>query len=88
MPHLPRRTLDALAAVDGSRHAAWVALSGNEPVGVVRWVRDAADPGRAVIAIEVVDAHQCRALTDVAMKAAAAALARLYGAHPRYEDGC
>jgi GNAT superfamily N-acetyltransferase len=84
-------------------------MCGNEPVGVVRWVRDAADPTRAEIAIEVVDAHQGRGigrtLTDVAMKAAAAhgverltfdmddgnlaaaALARLYGAHPRYEDG-
>jgi RimJ/RimL family protein N-acetyltransferase len=110
MPRLPRRTLDALAAVDGTRHAAWVALTrDDEPVGVVRWVRDAVDPKRAEIAIEVVDAHQGRGigrtLADVAMKGAAArgierltfdmddgnlvaiALARAYGAHPRYDDG-
>jgi GNAT superfamily N-acetyltransferase len=109
MPRLPRRTLDVLAAVDGTHHAAWVALSGDEPVGVVRWIRDAADPRRAEIAIEVVDAHQGRgigrALTGAAVKGAAArgvehltfdmddgnlaaaALARLYGARPRYQDG-
>jgi ribosomal protein S18 acetylase RimI-like enzyme len=75
MPRLPRRTLDVLAAVDGSKHAAWVALSGDEPVGVVRWVRDGDDPTRAEIAIEVVDAHQGRGigrtLTDAAVKGAA-----------------
>ena len=109
MPRLPRRTLDALAAVDGTRHAAWVAMSGDEPVGVVRWVRDDRDPKRAEIAIEVVDAHQGRGigrtLADVAMSGAAAhgierltfdmddgnlvaiALARAYGAQPRYDDG-
>jgi RimJ/RimL family protein N-acetyltransferase len=109
MPRLPRRTLDVLAAVDGTKHAAWVALSGDEPVGVVRWVRDRDDPTRAEIAIEVVDAHQGRGigrtLTETALQGAAArgverltfdmdagnlaaaALARLYGAQPRYEDG-
>lgn len=75
MPRLPRRMLDALAAVDGAQHAAWVATSGHEPVGVVRWVRDTRDPQRAEIAIEVVDAHQGRGigrrLVGVAMAEAA-----------------
>ena len=62
MPRLPRRMLDALAAVDGARHAAWVAVIDDEPVGVVRWVRDADDPHKAEIAIEVVDAHQGRGI--------------------------
>jgi GNAT superfamily N-acetyltransferase len=109
MPRLPRRTLDLLSAVDGTSHAAWVAMQGAEPIGVVRWVRDRNDPRRAEIAIEVVDAHQGRGigrrLADVAVAGAAelgieqltfdmdernlvaTALARDYGAHPRYEDG-
>jgi RimJ/RimL family protein N-acetyltransferase len=62
MPRLPRRMLDALAAVDGAHHAAWVAVVDDEPVGVVRWVRDADEPRRAEIAIEVVDAHQGRGI--------------------------
>jgi RimJ/RimL family protein N-acetyltransferase len=75
MPRLPRRTLDALAAVDDTRHVAWIALSNDEPVGVVRWVRDRTDPSRAEIAIEVVDAHQGRgigrSLIDAALAGAA-----------------
>jgi RimJ/RimL family protein N-acetyltransferase len=109
MPRLPRRTLDALAAVDDTRHVAWIALADDEPVGVVRWVRDRTDPKRAEIAVEVVDAHQGRgigrSLVDAALAGAAErgverltfdmedgnliaiALARAYGAQPRYVDG-
>jgi GNAT superfamily N-acetyltransferase len=109
MPRLPRRTLQALAAVDDTRHVAWIAFNDDEPAGVVRWVRDHTDPKRAEIAIEVVDAHQGRgvgrALVDAALTGAAErgverltydmddgnliaiALARAYGAQPRYQDG-
>ena len=109
MPRLPRRTLDALAAVDDTRHVAWIAFAGDEPAGVVRWVRDGNDPRRAEIAVEVVDAHQGRGigrtLVDAALTGAAErgverltfdmddgnliaiALARAYGAQPRYADG-
>jgi GNAT superfamily N-acetyltransferase len=75
MPRLPRRALDVLAAIDGTNHAAWVAMQDEEPIGVVRWVRDRTDPRRAEIAIEVVDAHQGRGvgrrLADVAVAGAA-----------------
>jgi ribosomal protein S18 acetylase RimI-like enzyme len=75
MPRLPKRSLDALSAIDGTSHAAWVAMQGDEPLGVVRWVRDRSDPRRAEIAIEVVDAHQGRGvgrrLADAAVAGAA-----------------
>lgn len=62
LPRLPRRMLDALVAVDHDRHVALVALHEGRAIGVVRYVRDAADPALADFAISVVDSHQGQGL--------------------------
>ena len=62
LPRLPKRTLDALMAVDHCRHVALVAIHDETCIGVVRYVVDAHDPTAADFAITVVDAHQGRGL--------------------------
>jgi GNAT superfamily N-acetyltransferase len=55
----PRMTADVrqrLAAVDGTRHIAVGAFAGAEPIGIARLVT--VGPGRAELAVEVVDAWQ------------------------------
>jgi GNAT superfamily N-acetyltransferase len=47
---------DALAAVDGHRHVAWLASIDGRPAGIARFVRVA--PRTAEVAFEVVDEHQ------------------------------
>jgi GNAT superfamily N-acetyltransferase len=69
MPALPSRTLDTLMDVDQDRHVALIALVGGKPVGVVRYVRDVADPGVADLAVTVIDARQGRGLGRVLVTA-------------------
>lgn len=56
MPRLPDAMLTALADVDGVKHAAWLAIVGERPVGVARYI--VVEPGVAELAFEVVDAHR------------------------------
>ncbi|HEY2195761.1 MAG TPA: GNAT family N-acetyltransferase [Actinomycetospora sp.] len=50
----------ALLAVDGRAHLAVAAFAGRDPIGIARLVREA--PGRAELAVEVVDAWQHRGI--------------------------
>jgi RimJ/RimL family protein N-acetyltransferase len=75
LPRLPKRTLDALMAVDHQRHVALVALRDGRAIGVVRYVRDAADPATADFAISVVDAYQGHGLGRALTQAIAAVAA-------------
>jgi len=56
MPRMPASTRTLLAAVDGRRHMALGAFAGPEPVGIARLI--AIGPGRADLAVEVVDEWQ------------------------------
>jgi RimJ/RimL family protein N-acetyltransferase len=56
MPRMPAPTRTLLAAVDGRRHMALGAFVGPEPVGIARLI--AIGPGRADLAVEVVDEWQ------------------------------
>jgi len=57
-PHLSGRELTYLTEVDGRDHVAYVALDGDDLVGVARWVRLADDPAAAEAAVIVADAFQ------------------------------
>jgi GNAT superfamily N-acetyltransferase len=80
--------VDRLVAVHPDRHVALVASVGPADVGIGRWIREADDPGRAEVALEVVDAyHRCgigglllRRLADSAAAAGVAEL--LLSVHP------
>jgi GNAT superfamily N-acetyltransferase len=61
--------LDALMDVDQERHVALIALQDGEAVGVVRYVRDPADPSVADLAVTVIDARQGRGLGRVLVTA-------------------
>lgn len=76
LPRLPKRTLDALMAVDHDRHVAMVALHEGRAIGVVRYVRDPADPASADFAISVVDAFQGRGLGRALIEVIRAVAAR------------
>ena len=52
----------ALLDVDGQRHVGWLALLGDRPVGIARYVRVDDDPATAEFAFEVVDDLQGRGL--------------------------
>jgi RimJ/RimL family protein N-acetyltransferase len=69
MPTLPSRMLDALMDVDQDRHVALIAMQDGEPVGIVRYVRDAADPAVADLSVTVIDARQGRGLGRVLLTA-------------------
>ena len=56
MPRMSARTRASLVAVDGRTHIALGAFVGAEPVGIARLIVDG--PGRADLAVEVVDAWQ------------------------------
>lgn len=61
--------IEALTAVDGVRHVAWVAEIDGEPVGLARYV---VLPGRtdtADVAVEVIDAQQRRGIGSALMEA-------------------
>ena len=61
--------VDLLTAVDGMRHAAWVALAAGEPVGIGRYVSVPGSPRTADIAVEVVDDHQRRGIGTALVEA-------------------
>lgn len=61
-PVLPRRHVDALAAVDGDRHVAVIAIRDARPIGAARYVRSRTVPTEAEIAVTVTDAFQARGL--------------------------
>lgn len=55
---LPRPMQRRLADVRRGSHEAHVAVLGNRPLGIARWIRCTDDPGKAELAIEVIDAAQ------------------------------
>jgi RimJ/RimL family protein N-acetyltransferase len=52
--------VDALVAVDGRDHVAWLASVVDRPVGIARYIR--VGPASAEVALEVADAHHGRGL--------------------------
>jgi RimJ/RimL family protein N-acetyltransferase len=60
VPRLPSVMRNALVAVDGHDHVAWLATVAGEPTGIARYVRVA--PDTVEVAFEVADAHQGRGL--------------------------
>jgi GNAT superfamily N-acetyltransferase len=56
MPRMSAMVRDRLTAVDGRRHLAVAAFARHEPVGIARLIT--VGPGRAELAVEVVDAWQ------------------------------
>jgi RimJ/RimL family protein N-acetyltransferase len=58
VPELVPAVRHALAAVDGRRHLAVAAFAGGRPIGIARLVGEG--PGRAELAVEVVDDWQGR----------------------------
>jgi GNAT superfamily N-acetyltransferase len=58
MPRMSAAVRDRLAAVDGRGHLAVAAFAGTAPIGIARLI--VAGPGRAELAVEVVDAWQGR----------------------------
>ena len=60
MPRLPRPMVEALAAVDGCRHVAWLATVDGRAAGIARAVRTAS--ATAEVAFEVADRHHGRGL--------------------------
>lgn len=82
---LPRQMQHHLADVRPGSHEAHVAVLGNRPVGIARWIRCAEDLARAELAIEVIDAAQSsgigRQLVARAARSARAAGVRVLLAH-------
>ncbi len=64
---LPRSAQEALAAIDGRRHVAWLASVDGCPAGVARSVEY--EPGTAEVAFEVVDAHHGRGIGSLLLEA-------------------
>lgn len=67
LPRLTRSMMDALVAVDGREHVAWLASVVDRPVGIARYIR--VGPATAEIALEVADAHHGRGLGTVLLDA-------------------
>ncbi len=63
-PRLTEADVRQLLAIDHVDHEALVALAAEDsrPIGIARFVRDAADPETAEVAVEVVDSWQSRGL--------------------------
>jgi GNAT superfamily N-acetyltransferase len=68
MPALTTSLRRILTALDGRRHVALAAFVDGRPVGVVRLV--AVGPGRAELAVEVVDAWQGKGIGMLLLRAA------------------
>ncbi|HSJ29137.1 MAG TPA: GNAT family N-acetyltransferase [Acidimicrobiia bacterium] len=60
--HLSPRQLAYLSEVDHHDHVAWGVIDGDDAVAVGRWVRFAADPTAADVALTVLDSHQRRGI--------------------------
>jgi predicted branched-subunit amino acid permease/RimJ/RimL family protein N-acetyltransferase len=88
MPRYSNRLLDFLTDVDGTDHVAWLAMSGDAPVGIARYVRVHDEPTTAEVAVTVVDDHQGRGLGSLLVEAVRAAAGRngferlLWNVHP------
>jgi GNAT superfamily N-acetyltransferase len=67
VPRLVPAVRRALAAVDGHRHVALVAVAGREPIGIARCID--LGSGRAELAIEVVDAWHGRGVGTLLLRA-------------------
>ncbi len=67
MPRLPRAMVDALTAVDGCRHLAWLATVEGRAAGISRVV--STGNGSAEVAFEVADRHHGRGLGTVLLDA-------------------
>jgi GNAT superfamily N-acetyltransferase len=59
---LSSQALTRLASIDHERHEALGAFDGEILVGAAHYFRDAADPSRAEISVEVADSHQRRGI--------------------------
>jgi RimJ/RimL family protein N-acetyltransferase len=69
MPRLTGGARRTLAAVDGRRHVAWVALVDRRPVGLCRYAHTS--PDTAEMAFEVVDEQQGRGIGSALVDAVA-----------------
>ena len=67
VPRLVPVVRRALAAVDGRRHVALVAVAGREPIGIARCID--LGSGRAELAVEVVDAWHGRGVGTLLLHA-------------------
>jgi GNAT superfamily N-acetyltransferase len=67
VPRLVPAVRRALAAVDGHRHVALVAVAGREPIGIARCID--LGSGRAELAVEVVDAWHGRGVGTLLLHA-------------------
>jgi RimJ/RimL family protein N-acetyltransferase len=67
-PELPRRTLDALAAVDDDRHVGLLAIHDDRVVGAARYVRDEGSPAVADLAFTVADELQGNGLGHLLLR--------------------
>lgn len=80
LPRLSDTMLERLTNLGPGRGDVFVAEDAGRPVGISRWVRDARDPDRAEIALEVVDGHHGRGIgTRLATAAVQAAIAARVG---------
>lgn len=68
-PRLTESFARQLAAVDSHRHVAIVASIGGAPVAIGRYIRTAADPSSADVALAVADVHQGRGLGTLLLAA-------------------
>ena len=69
LPRLTTLMVEQLTAQEEGRHAAFVASVDGMAVGIGRWVRYAAHPQRADVAVEVVDAYHRRGIGRALMQA-------------------
>jgi GNAT superfamily N-acetyltransferase len=78
LSRLSTAMVEALTAVDGARHAGWVAEIGGVPVGLARYVLMPGRTDTADVAVEVADAQQRRGI-GAALVEAVAISARQHG---------
>lgn len=69
LPRLTTLMVEQLTAQEEGRHEAFVASVDGMAVGIGRWVRYAAHPQRADVAVEVVDAYHRRGIGRALMQA-------------------
>lgn len=71
VPRLTQSMITHLTAQQESWHEAFLATVDGRPVGIGRWIRYAARPARADVAIEVVDSCQRRGIGRTLLAAVA-----------------